>query len=253
MSLPHALPTASPSRGGIWGVSLSVLLVIVTISSIGRSVHAHVPGDRESSTSAYCLYLPNVALPAPVQIVSTEHYAAPPPKFPDLPPIHMVYGRLANISAKPVYNVTVRGRFFDASGQVVATELTTSTLVATFPNAENYFVFGYPPLATPDPPFARYEVAIESWSDTSEYMYKAATIVSQQFRDDGYLATLTVTLRNDQPRELRDIRVVTEGPGAYGTLVVDSLAPGTTTTIGSVGYSGYGSTGAIRAQGYMAP
>ena len=159
-------------------------------------------------------------------------------------------GRVLNTTRSPVYAVTLRARFYDAAGRLLATNTGTTALSATFPGDTTPFSM---PVEVPSG--ARYEVAMTQWEKTADVTYQPLTVVSQRVSRE-LVTTVSGEVRNDQTRTLDKVQVVVSLPnGFYSMHVLDTvLAPGRSATY-SANFIVTGPVGDIRvqAQGVAVP
>ncbi|GIV79121.1 FxLYD domain-containing protein [Litorilinea aerophila] len=144
-----------------------------------------------------------------------------------------VVGEVMNGSPVPVYNVKVIATFYDSGGRLIGAQETMTLLPETAPTQANPFKLQ---LNTTPAAVSRYDLAL-IWDDISLLEYDRVTVIREEVSDEPVLE-VRGELRNDQPVEVRDLRVVVTFYDADlnvldvfpGTVGSTTLAPGATTS-----------------------
>jgi hypothetical protein len=130
---------------------------------------------------------------------------------------------------QPVYDAALTAQFFDAAGQLLTTTIITPALQATLPGQHNRFI--YQTSEDPERGAARTGVIISSWRMTSTIDYQPITVVSATGSVSQFLGEVHGIVRNDQPRALTGIVILSEIDGigsSYKTTTISRLEPGAT-------------------------
>jgi hypothetical protein len=205
------------------GVLYTCVLIVLLIGGFGEPPAGAQPmGQAGVCSTNYCAYLPQIAKPLPIQVACT--YSGQWGKGL----VQVFTGGLTLTGSQPVYNVTLESRFYNATNQLIRTEVITPAMPATLPGQLNRFFVYEPFNETP----ARFEIRVRSFSTSSSSTYKPVTVLSAQLIEvESFHVVVRGSVRNDQPSTLKQIvllvgssQCITE----YRTVVIPSLAPGQT-------------------------
>lgn len=234
--------------------AVAVLVAFTTAALVLLSALA-APAPQQDCSAGPCTYLPIVQVPLPsptpdttVRVVSSRSYVRDKDRY--------VVGEVLNSRSAAVYVVRIAARFYDAADALVASEEGTTLLPMTAPGQKNPFKVG---VSQAPATIVRYELSL-SWSDVSQLVYRPATILSQQKRDNSGPEVFG-ELRNDQASNLLAIEVAVTFYDAAGQVSdvalgfpkTTTLAPGTksdytvSTFDGHLMFASY----AVQAQGYL--
>jgi hypothetical protein len=129
---------------------------------------------------------------------------------------YLLMGEVVNNSAKPIYDVDLAVTFYDAAGKVLATGQTAPNLSRIEPQGRapfRYMHFGAPE------GIAAVAVRAASWSDSSLIDYRPLTILSTVQRTGAAGVVVTGQFRNDAPKPLSNVLLVTSFRNSRGEVV----------------------------------
>lgn len=139
-----------------------------------------------------------------------------------------IVGEVANETKATVYFVQIIARFYDTTSQLITTTDTFAFLSATLPGQRNPFKLI---LFDASPTITRYELILR-WSTGSLREYHPITVLSQQTRDNAGVEVFG-EVRNDQPHEMRSIKVAIIFYDAMGNVIETAAGFPSLTTLGS--------------------
>jgi hypothetical protein len=230
-----------------------------------------------SAQGAQRVYLPVIAAPPPTPTASPTSIptATPPPTATSPAPrpaevlvlssrsyvrssLRYVVGELLNNTDQIVFGTQITARFYDAGGQLVATDDGYSLLDRMDPGTRVPFLVL---LSNPPASITRYELTVAPRFQPF-LQYRSITVASQQVRDN-FGPEVFGEVRNTAEAPLRGVEVAVTFYDAAGAVVdVDSsyasttdLAVGATSTYSiktfdrQLVYARY----EVRAEGYIAP
>jgi hypothetical protein len=170
-----------------------MMLISVTLIICPSGAHGNNTG-----TTNHKLYLPHIGHNSPVQVRNIRTWLS-------RGGIVQMSGEVVNTTHMPLSSVTIAVEFYPGTPQSLTTTGTT-ILPVVLPGQPNLFVINGPSSFNNDMPF---EVMIQSWQEHSAFDYQAVTMASANICDvSGFFNRFCIELRNDHPRELRNVQVV---------------------------------------------
>lgn len=169
---------------------------------------------------AAVVYLPTVTKPVPntVFIQSESQVVAPERRT--------AYGEVVNGTAKPVYDMRLVARWYDAAGALVLTTGGAPHFYGLLPGQSTVF-----DLVLSEPPEGIVRVALTvTWKAATWWQPRPVTVASQEEQDERIVGTI----RNDQSETIRVAEVVATRYDDTGRIVgvtwnyaeLSTLAPG---------------------------